>query len=117
LAVISRILTRPKPFADVFVSTWSAIGNADTGDYIEMPKASDRSVQVSGTFAGATVSIKGSNDGVSYFTLTDPQGNALAFTSGGLDAIVEHCRFMRPESSGGTGTAVDVIVYMRGQSE
>jgi hypothetical protein len=80
------------------------LANAEAGDQLEMPGASDRSVQVSGTFGGATAVLQGSNDGVTWNTLTDPQGNALSFTAGGLEAVLELTRYVRPSVSGGDGT-------------
>lgn len=46
-------------------------------------------MHVFGTFGSATVTIEGSLNGVDWATLTDPQGNALTFTSARIEAISE----------------------------
>lgn len=101
---------------DVYLATWSAMGNADTGTAVAMTSAADRSVQVEGTFGSATVTVQGSNDGTNWQTLTDPQGNALTWTSANrLEQIEELTRYIRPITAGGTGTSVTVTMLFRGQ--
>jgi hypothetical protein len=79
--------------------------NGNDGEPFQNPGSADRSVQVTGTFgAGGTVVLEGSNDGTNYRTLTDPQGNALSFTSAGLEAIQEITRYVRPRVTAGDGT-------------
>ena len=115
MASIQHVITKVKPYADTFMAVWANLGNADTGTSIEMVEGSDKSAQVVGTFAGATVSLQGSNDGVNYVTLTDPQGNLLAFATAGLEAVVEHTRYVRAVSSGGAGTDASVYLFLKGQ--
>lgn len=101
---------------DVYLASWVAMGNADTGTAVAMSGASDRSVQIEGTYGGATVSFQGSNDGTNYQILTDPQGNALTWTSSNrLEQISELTRFVRPITSGGTGTSLTVTLLLKGQ--
>jgi len=84
---------------------WSGLLNGDTGAPIEMPTSADRSVQFQGTFGvGGTILMEGSNDGVNYHTLTDPQGNALSKTAAGIEQIQEITRYMRPRVSAGDGS-------------
>jgi hypothetical protein len=99
---------------DVYITTW-ALGNADTGVAVAMASAADRSVQISGTFGAATIVVEGSNDGVTWFTLTDPQGNGISATTARFEQIEEVSRFIRCSSSGGTGTAITVTLLTRGQ--
>lgn len=101
---------------DVYLATWTAMGNADTGTSVPMSSASDRSVQVEGTFGSATVTIQGSNDGTNWQTLTDPQGTALTWTSANrIEQIEEITRYVRPITAGGTGTNINVNILLRGQ--
>ena len=100
---------------NVYTITWEGVGNADVGAPAAMAGGSDRSVTMTGTFGSATVVLQGSNDGTNWFTLTDPQGSAISKTSAAMEGIVELTRFIRPSSSGGTGTDVDVIVLVKGQ--
>ncbi len=87
--------------------SWSALATGDTGAPIQGVGLSDRSVQFTGTFGGATVVLEGSNDGVNYVTLTDPAGVALSFTSAGLKQLLQITRYMRPSVSGGAAVAIN----------
>jgi hypothetical protein len=88
--------------------TWSALATGDTGTPLLNAEKSDRSVQVGGTFGGSTTVIEGSNDGVTYFTLTDPAGAALSFTVAGLKQILQVTKYIRPSTSGGAAVVVNV---------
>lgn len=114
MATITNTVTAPVSHGDnMHLVTWAAMGIADTGDAIELYGATHRSVQVDGTFGGATVVIEGSNDGTTYYTLRDPQGNALSFTTANLKAILETTRWIRPKTSGGSGTVIAVEIFFR----
>lgn len=93
--------------------TWANMGNADTGDAIELPWYADRTIQVVATnYGSATLVIQGSLDGSNWVTLADPQGNAMSFTSGvKMETVLENTRYIRPVTSGGTGTDLTVILY------
>src|SRR5687768_10491786 len=78
------------------VVVWTGLTKAtdDTGDPMSVPGFSDRSVQVEGTFgAGGSCRIEGSNNGVNYRVLTDPQGNALDITAAKIEAVVEATKY------------------------
>jgi hypothetical protein len=69
----------------------------------------DRTVQIGGTPDSATLVIQGSNDNVTWFTLTEPDGTALSFnaaavTAGALKQIAERTIYTRPSTSGGGGS-------------
>lgn len=88
------------------------LGNADTGAAAIMNRWSDKTVHVTGTFAGATITIQGSNDNVNWLTLNDTAGTpvALTFAATGMKVILENPIYIRAISSGGAGTAVTVII-------
>lgn len=93
---------------------WETFTPSDTnGIAVGMGAYPDRSVQVLGNFGTAgEITIQGSLDGgTTWATLTDPQGNALVFTSAKIEAITELVPLIRPIRSAGTG-AVDLDVYM-----
>src|SRR5258705_10178014 len=70
---------------DALVTTWTPLAAAgDIGQPLQRTDLADRSVQVTGTFAVATIVLEGSNDGTNYFTLSNPAGAALSFTAAGL---------------------------------
>jgi hypothetical protein len=77
------------------------------GDYF------DRSVQVVGSFGGATVVIQGSNNGNDWYALDDPQGGDLSFAAPGGKAITEVPQFTRPLLVGGAASSVTVSVFAR----
>ncbi|NDD53283.1 hypothetical protein EBZ39_05315 [bacterium] len=91
--------------------TWEALGNADDGAGYPLPFAADITAQFIGTFGGATVKLQGSNDGVNWHPLTKRGGTAdMSFTSAALHTANENPAYIRPITSGGTGTDIDVIV-------
>lgn len=84
---------------------WSSLANGDDGSTIQMPGSADRTVQFDGTFgSGGTIVLEGSNDGITYYTLTDPAANSLSFTAAGLKSVTEVTRYMRPRVTAGDGT-------------
>lgn len=99
-----------------YLATWTNLTTTDVdGEKVAYAGASDRTVQVVGTFgAGGTVVIEGSNDGTNWATLTDPQGNALSFTAAKVETVMELTRYIRPRVTGGDGTTdLTVILLMR----
>lgn len=96
---------------------WDALTTGDDGQPIDWSEFADRSVQVYGTFGGATVTMQGSNDPgptpTNWNTLTDLQGNALAFTAAGLEMIAEPTCWVRPVVTGGAGTSINIQMFLR----
>lgn len=72
------------------------------------------SVQVTGTFGGATVTMTGSNDGTNYVTLKDVNGNDVSFTAAGLVGFDGLTLYVKPAITGGTADSVTVTVVYRG---
>ncbi len=99
---------------------WNTILNTDTGAPLDSdgggPSFADKTVHVKGNFSGpATLVIEGSNDGVTWVTLTDPGGTALSFTAEDLKVILENPREIRPRVTAGDGsTDLDVFIVGRG---
>ena len=94
------------------IVTWETLTNANTsGSAVQMPQGADRSVQFVGTFDSATVKLQGSNDGVNYHSLTDPQGNAIEKTAAAIEQITEITRYIKPVTTGG-GASQDVDVFL-----
>lgn len=94
--------------------TWEALGNADVGAPIALPYASEVTAQVIGSFSSATVKLQGSNNGADWFDLTRKGGtSALSFTAAGGGTSNEMPAFIRPSTSGGSSTDVDVIVAVK----
>lgn len=108
MAVINYSLT-PTQTSLATICRWPNLTTGDTGTPMPHSQYTDKSVQVVGTFGGATVVIQGSNDdGVNWTTLTDPQGNALSFSAAGLEMVSEATGLIRPSVSGGAGVSVSI---------
>jgi len=115
MAIIDAVKERTQ--GSGYVVAWEGMDVSDTGEPFSQYQAADRSVQVQGTFDGTAVVIEGSNsaDASVWFTLTDPQGNALSFSSAGGKAISEAVRHVRPRLSGGTSPDIDVYLFAQGR--
>ena len=92
---------------------WTGLTEADTGSAATSQMSGDKTVQVSGTFGGGTVILEGSLDGTNYYTLSDPQGSALTFTSAGIKTVLEAVLFARPRVTAGTSVSLTVVLYVR----
>lgn len=111
MATIAPVTTFPfETSSDVAVTTWDAMAADDDGEPVRLAVYSDRAIQVAGTFGGASVTIGGSNDGVTYHALTDAQGNALTLTAGALKAVIELPIYLKPRVFGGDGTTALKVV-------
>lgn len=114
MATVAPAIANLETFGDnVRIFTWTPLTttNAD-GGAIEMPGWADRTMQLTGTFgAGGTVLWQGSlfpsptaGTDDDWFTLTDPQGNAISKTAAGGESILELVRWIRPKVSAGDGS-------------
>lgn len=86
------------------------LADATTGQTADAGAWADKTVQVVGTFGGATVTIEGSNDGTTWATLTEVGGDPLTFTAAGLRTIKENPAFIRASSTGGSASALEVYL-------
>jgi len=92
---------------DAITITWANLtdGGPDSGQPVQRPALVDRTVQVTGTFgSGGTVVFEGYNDGVNYYTLTNPLGTAISVTAAGISQVMEATAWMRPRITAGDGT-------------
>lgn len=96
------------------VVSWAGLATGDSGSSVDTADMADRSVQVTGTFGGASVSLEGSNDGATWFVLNDPLGAAITFTSAGLRQVLEITRYVRPVVTGGAGSGLTVTLVALG---
>lgn len=114
MATVAKSISRIDTFLDdAHVITWTPLTttNAD-GEAIEMPGSADRSIQFTGTFGtGGTIVLQGSNlaapvagTDADWFTLTDPQGNAISKTAAGGEMVTELTRWIRAKVTAGDGT-------------
>lgn len=108
----------PSPKGNTLLVSWANVPNGNTGTPQLGFDYSDITIQVDVVTlgAGGTCDFEGSNDGVTYHKLTDPQGNALTFTADGLEQVTEACKYYRPNVNGGDGTTdISFHMFMRRQ--
>lgn len=103
----------------VHIVKWEGLTTNDTGEPWRRSDFSDKCVQIFGDFgSGATVTMQGSNDprvvtspgSAVWFSLTDPQANAIAKTSAAGEQILENPVWIRPSVTGGTSPDLDIII-------
>jgi hypothetical protein len=93
--------------------TWSDIQNGDDGSAFEAVGLVDKTFQITGTFGtSGSVTMQGSNDGSNWFSLTDPQGNAVTKTAAGGELLVENPRYIRPLCTAGDGTTALTVTVL-----
>lgn len=98
----------------VIQTTWTPVAGGDICTAVQLPGFADRTVHVKGTFGGATVVLQGSNDNLTFVTLTDPLNNPVSLTAEGLITILQNPLWIRPAVTGGAGAAVTVILASKG---
>lgn len=114
MATITGTFEKIGTFGDAStVVTWTALTTTNNyGAPVEMPGASDRSFQLTGTLGtGGAVTLYGSNkasptltDDLDWAILTDPQGNNIVLTTLKVEAVTELMRWIRPKVTAGDGT-------------
>lgn len=100
------------------VVTWTGLDSTDSdGVAYEPPRlrALAGTVQFTGTFDSATAVLQGSNDGSTWVTLDDAQGDTVSFTAAGYAEVSTAFLYLRPSTSGGSGSQdIDCIFCARG---
>lgn len=116
MATRTAVITyRPAENANGVLAVWSGLLNGDDGSPFVVPDWADRTVQFDGTFGvGGTIKLQGSNDNVTYFDLTDPQGNAISKTAAGLEVAEEAPLYIKPIVTAGDGTtSLRCLIFAR----
>lgn len=95
---------------------WTDYSTADTSSPIKVQNMQGLagSVQVTGTFGGASIALQVSNDGTNFVTLKDIAGVDISLNTAGLREFSTASLFLKPTSSGGTADNVTVTVVLRG---
>lgn len=93
---------------------WDNLGGSDVGSPLTIVDYPDQTVVIDGTFDGGTCTLQGSMDGTNWYSLTDPQGNAIAKNAAAMEFVTEAPMYVRPSvSGGGAGSAIDVRILAR----
>ena len=95
-----------------YIVQWASVSENDTCNAVSYPLHSDKSIQVTGTFAGTSVALQGSNDGSNFEALNDPTGNVIGITAAGIKAVLEDTRYIKPVLTGGTGVSVTITMLV-----
>lgn len=100
---------------DAVLVTWGTLANGDTGAPVDLPAHPDRTVHILGTFGvGGSVTLEGSNAGVTYTALTDASSTAITKTAAAIETVLEVPKYTRPNVTAGDGTtALLVTMYCR----
>ncbi len=103
----------------LMILSWTAIGGTATGSWLECPGIPD-SVHITptATFGGATVVLQGSNEPITTESptavgLTTDGTAAISATANYQKKIHESTTLIRPVSSGGTSSVINVYVKVR----
>lgn len=89
------------------LATWSGLSGSENGDAISVARWSDKTVQASGTFT--TITVQGSNDGSTWHTLHDLQGNDLVIATPGIEVIAENPLLVRVAAVGAAGCVATIF--------
>ena len=88
----------------LFVQTWS-LQQAEIGDSELSPTSlAVASLQIAGTFGGATVSVEISNDGTNWLPLRDRSDQPITATAAGIYDISTGAARIRAKTTGGDGS-------------
>lgn len=107
---LPQVLADKVDLSGVRVRKWSNMTTGDVGEPILLTKFNDRTVHLTGTFGGATVTFEGSNDGVEYLPMRDVFNAVVSAAEPKLITLTEVPLYVRPAVSGGTGTSITAIV-------
>lgn len=98
--------------------TWETLTSSNAAGSAYEPertRAAIAAVQFTGTFDSATAVLQGSNDGTNWVTLNDTLGSAISFTSAGYAELSTALAYIRPSTSGGSGSQdIDCVLVARG---
>ena len=108
MAEIDADLTRQKNGYVTYA--WLAAEAGDTGkpleDVFTLP---DKTVVVQGTLT-EDLTMQGSMDRTTWFTLKDIQGNDIVFSAAGNAVILQNPRYIRFSIAAGTGGSADIYI-------
>lgn len=117
MAEIAATVATPRGANEgVLTVTWNTLTENDTCEEF-IPGGTEpvvASMQVTGTFGGATVVLQGSNDGTNFYDLDDIEGTAISVTAAGLVEFSTSALYIKPVASGGTSQDLDIVICFRG---
>ncbi len=96
---------------------WEGIVTGDTITAYALPEpwGLAASLQISGTFGGATVKLQQSNDNSTYLDIKDVHGTVVSATANAIFEMSLSAAYMRPSIASGSANDIDVILVLRGK--
>ena len=88
----------------------STSGNSAVKAYDTLFSLAIASVQVTGTFGSATVTLLGSNDGTNFVAIKDAGNSAMSFTAAGIAELSSGFRYYKPNIAGGTSDSLTITI-------
>lgn len=94
--------------------TWTLTTAAGDGAWVKFNEFRDRCISFQGTFGGATVVLRGSNDGgVTQFTLNDPLGTDISTAGAAMFQVLESPELVRAQLTAvGVGATITAIMVV-----
>lgn len=102
----------PSGLLGAVITKWMAIPLDEEGQAIAIPNHSDKTVQIYGTFGGASVVIQASNDPLAptdpdnavWWTVKNVEAELMNKSAAGGWLLMDNPIWMRPIVTGGDGT-------------
>lgn len=112
MATRACLTTYPAP--RMVQATWAGLlqSSTDVGGAASIARWPDRTVTAYGTFgAGGAAALEGSEDGVTWGALTDPNGTAISLATATPMAVIgPNPTYIRPKVTAGDGTTALTVV-------
>jgi hypothetical protein len=96
-----------------FVVAWLNVKPGDTCGAVQLPNLADKSIHVSGNFAGGMVALWGSNNGFTTpgAPLRGPNNVVLAIGAEEIRSVLEDTTLVKPVVTGG-GAGRDISIHL-----
>lgn len=115
MATVSPVVKRTAKGTSYII--WEGIVTGDTLNSFELVEGwgTAGSVQISGTFGGATVKLQHCNDDSTFLDAKDVNNAAVSATADAIFEISLSSAYFRPAIASGSANDVDVILVLRGK--
>jgi len=114
MATVSPVVKRTTEGVPYVI--WENIVTGDTLNAFALPEqwGLAGSIQISGTFGGATTKMQHSNNGSVWFDAKDLAGATVSATANAIFEISLSSAYFRPAITSGSANDIDIIMVLRG---